>query len=144
MSAGLEPPRSSGATLPADRLVGSDLANRRAQVTVVAGDESAQAVVTFANRAEVVRFRAHVSLTFPPSQIYDLERPTPALPLPVLIVAFLGLHGPSGILRRSTRFERARKSHAGNPVAGGIYLGDCQRRGVRRERDAATIKGGTD
>jgi type VI secretion system protein ImpH len=51
-------------------------------------------------RAEVVRFRAHVSLTFPPSAVYDLERPTPALPLPALVVAFLGLHGPSGVLPR--------------------------------------------
>jgi type VI secretion system protein ImpH len=49
--------------------------------------------------AEAVRFRAHVSLSFPPSQIYDLERATPSYP-PVLTVAFFGLHGPSGILPR--------------------------------------------
>jgi type VI secretion system protein ImpH len=51
-------------------------------------------------RAEVVRFRAHTSLTFPPSPIFDLERPTPALPVPAMTVAFLGLHGPSGVLPR--------------------------------------------
>src|SRR5262249_34850998 len=51
-------------------------------------------------KAEVVRFRAYVSLSFPPSQIYDLERPTESLPVPALTVAFLGLHGPSGLLPR--------------------------------------------
>jgi type VI secretion system protein ImpH len=51
-------------------------------------------------RNEVVRFRAHVSLSFPPSQVFDLEKPTSAIPVPVMTVAFLGLHGPSGILPR--------------------------------------------
>src|SRR5205085_10183041 len=41
-------------------------------------------------RAEVVRFRAHLSLTFPASSIYDLQRPTAALPLPLMTVAFMG------------------------------------------------------
>ncbi len=49
--------------------------------------------------AEVVRFRAHVSLSFPPSQIHSLEPPTPDQP-PTLTVNFMGLTGPSGILPR--------------------------------------------
>lgn len=51
-------------------------------------------------KAEVVRFRAHLSLAFPPSAVYDLAPPTGDLPLPVMTVAFLGLHGPSGMLPR--------------------------------------------
>jgi type VI secretion system protein ImpH len=52
-------------------------------------------------KAEVVRFRAHVALSFPASQIYELERPEgSSLALPVMVVTFLGLHGPSGILPR--------------------------------------------
>jgi type VI secretion system protein ImpH len=50
--------------------------------------------------AEIVRYKAHVSLSFPPSSLYDLVQPTnPALP-PTMIVAFMGLHGPSGVLPR--------------------------------------------
>lgn len=48
--------------------------------------------------AETVRFRAHLSLAFPPSQIYEIERPTAELPLPAMTVTFLGLTGPSGVL----------------------------------------------
>jgi type VI secretion system protein ImpH len=48
---------------------------------------------------EAARFRAHVSLNFPPSPIYDLQRGLPGVP-PALTVAFLGLHGPSGVLPR--------------------------------------------
>jgi type VI secretion system protein ImpH len=49
---------------------------------------------------EVVRLRAHASLTFPPSALYELERPaSPDLP-PVLTVNFMGLTGPSGVLPR--------------------------------------------
>jgi type VI secretion system protein ImpH len=54
-------------------------------------------------RTEIVRFRAHRSLSFPPSAIYDLERPgsePDQIPCPVMTVAFLGLHGPSGALPR--------------------------------------------
>jgi hypothetical protein len=40
-------------TSPAERLVSRDLAGRVAQVTVVAGDVSAQTTVTFTNRAEL-------------------------------------------------------------------------------------------
>jgi type VI secretion system protein ImpH len=46
---------------------------------------------------EIVRFRAHVSLSFPPSTIVSLEPPSQATP-PALTVAFLGLFGPSGVL----------------------------------------------
>jgi type VI secretion system protein ImpH len=49
---------------------------------------------------EAVRFRAHLSLTFPPSSIYDLHPPTESLPLPGMIVTFMGLTGPSGVLPR--------------------------------------------
>ncbi len=40
-------------TIPAGRLVSSDLAARSAQVQVVAGDESTQTTVTFTNRSEL-------------------------------------------------------------------------------------------
>ena len=49
---------------------------------------------------EIVRFRAHVSLNFPPSSIHELERPTSALPVPTMTQAFMGLTGPSGVLPR--------------------------------------------
>jgi type VI secretion system protein ImpH len=51
-------------------------------------------------RSEVVRFRAHISLSFPPSSIYELERPTAALPVPIMTQAFMGLTGPNGVLPR--------------------------------------------
>ncbi len=61
---------------------------------------------------EAVRFRAHPSLSFPPSMIYDLSRPARSLdyegddaldpdepePPPALTVAFMGLTGPKGVL----------------------------------------------
>jgi type VI secretion system protein ImpH len=50
--------------------------------------------------AEVVRFRAHQALWFPPSAIFDLQGPSESLPLPAMTVAFLGLTGPSGVLPR--------------------------------------------
>ncbi len=50
-------------------------------------------------QAEAVRFRARISLSFPPSAIYDLQRPTTSLPVPVMVQAFMGLTGPSGVLR---------------------------------------------
>jgi type VI secretion system protein ImpH len=64
---------------------------------------------------EVVRFRARLSLAFPPSAIHDLSRPRHPLDYglhalepapsgightPVMTVAFLGLTGPSGVLPR--------------------------------------------
>jgi len=51
-------------------------------------------------RSEAVRFRAHLSLGFPPSAIHDLIGPAPDRPLPVLVQAFMGLTGPSGVLPR--------------------------------------------
>jgi type VI secretion system protein ImpH len=54
----------------------------------------------FPPREEIVRFRAHLSLSFPPSSIYEVERPkAPDLP-PLLTMTFLGLTGPSGVLPR--------------------------------------------
>ncbi len=51
-------------------------------------------------RDEIVRFRAHLSLSFPPSTIYEVERPkAPDLP-PLMTVTFFGLTGPTGILPR--------------------------------------------
>lgn len=50
-------------------------------------------------RQEVVRFRAHLSLAFPPSSIFDLLQPTDKLP-PQMVVCFMGLTGPSGVLPR--------------------------------------------
>jgi len=49
--------------------------------------------------AEAVRFRALCSLSFPPSSIYDLERPSPSS-VPLLTQAVIGLTGPSGVLPR--------------------------------------------
>lgn len=49
---------------------------------------------------EAVRFRAHLSLAFPPSAIYDVERPTATLAVPAMTIAFFGLTGPSGMLPR--------------------------------------------
>jgi type VI secretion system protein ImpH len=48
--------------------------------------------------AEVVRFRAHMSLAFPASQIYEIQAATEKRPLPTLTATFLGLTGPSGVL----------------------------------------------
>jgi type VI secretion system protein ImpH len=49
-------------------------------------------------QAEVVRLRAHLSLSFPPSPIYDIQPASADLPVPIMTVTFLGLTGPSGIL----------------------------------------------
>jgi type VI secretion system protein ImpH len=64
--------------------------------------------------AEAVRFRARVSLAFPPSAIYGLDRPTAELPVPVMVEAFMGLTGPNGVLPRHYtemlyRLERERR-----------------------------------
>jgi len=47
---------------------------------------------------EVVRFRAHQSVAFPPSVITELLAPDAGLPVPLMSVTFLGLTGPSGAL----------------------------------------------
>lgn len=62
---------------------------------------------------EAVRFRAHLSLTFPPSSIDTIEKATTTKP-PAMTVAFMGLTGPSGVLPRNytellLRVERERK-----------------------------------
>jgi type VI secretion system protein ImpH len=49
---------------------------------------------------ESVRFRSHVSLSFPPSSIVDLSPGAPESRSPVLTQAFFGLTGPSGVLPR--------------------------------------------
>jgi type VI secretion system protein ImpH len=52
-------------------------------------------------RDEVVRFRAHLDLAFPPSSIYEITPPADsARPMPRMTVTFLGLYGPSGVLPR--------------------------------------------
>lgn len=50
--------------------------------------------------AEIVRFRSRVALEFPPSAIYEVLKPKPDFPVALMTVAFLGMHGPSGILPR--------------------------------------------
>src|ERR1700676_820396 len=50
--------------------------------------------------AEGVRFRAHQSLSFPPSAIYGLAPPDGPEGAPAMTVAFMGLTGPSGVLPR--------------------------------------------
>lgn len=55
---------------------------------------------TAAPSEEVVRFQSLVSLSFPPSQIYELEAPGKDNPLPRMTTTFFGLFGPSGILPR--------------------------------------------
>ena len=47
---------------------------------------------------EIARFRPHLSLAFPPSQIITLEPPDEDRPMPLLDVTFLGLYGPSRVL----------------------------------------------
>jgi type VI secretion system protein ImpH len=49
---------------------------------------------------EAARFRAHLSLSFPASAIYQIERPAAKVPVPTLTVTFMGLTGPSGVLPR--------------------------------------------
>ena len=47
---------------------------------------------------EIARFRAHLSLSFPPSQIVALEPASDERTSPLLTVTFMGLYGPSGVL----------------------------------------------
>jgi type VI secretion system protein ImpH len=71
-------------------------------------------------KAEAVRFRARISLSFPPSSIYEIRRPTSRVPVPVMVQAFMGLTGPSGLLPRHytellyriERDERTPEKHA--------------------------------
>ncbi len=63
---------------------------------------------------EIVRFRSHPSLSFPPSEIVDLKAPPPGqeeLP-PEMTVNFMGLTGPQGVLPHPyTELLRERISH---------------------------------
>ena len=47
---------------------------------------------------EVVRFRSHLTLAFPPSSIYSIEAADEFRPVPLMTVTFLGLYGTSGVL----------------------------------------------
>lgn len=49
-------------------------------------------------RREAVRFRAMLSLAFPPSEVPSLERPDDPSNPAVMTVAFFGLTGPSGVM----------------------------------------------
>jgi type VI secretion system protein ImpH len=49
---------------------------------------------------EAVRFRSHISLSFPPSAIQDLEQPREDDGPARLTAAFMGLAGPLGVLPR--------------------------------------------
>jgi type VI secretion system protein ImpH len=50
--------------------------------------------------SEAVRFRTHVSLSFPPSAVHRIAPATDDRPMPELTQPFLGLIGPSGVLPR--------------------------------------------
>lgn len=50
--------------------------------------------------AEVIRFRSHLSLAFPPSAIHAVEPPSEDRPQIQLTQTFFGLTGPSGVLPR--------------------------------------------
>ena len=49
---------------------------------------------------EVIRFRSHLSLAFPPSSLFAVEPPTAERPAARVIQTFFGLTGPSGMLPR--------------------------------------------
>ncbi len=49
---------------------------------------------------EIVRLRTRLSFDFPPSPIYEVLPPHADFPLPTMVVAFMGLTGPSGVLPR--------------------------------------------
>ena len=61
---------------------------------------------------EVVRFRTHLSLSFPPSAVQDLERAREGDGPARMTAAFMGLIGPLGVLPRhytELMLERARR-----------------------------------
>jgi type VI secretion system protein ImpH len=47
---------------------------------------------------EIARFRPHLSLAFPPSQIIAVDPPDEYRPIPLLTVTFFGLYGTTGVL----------------------------------------------
>src|SRR6266850_7915057 len=60
-----------------------------------------------------LRFRAHQSLSFPPSEIWDVVKQSSGERLAEMTVAFLGLTGPMGALPRPYSelvMQRVRKS----------------------------------
>ena len=59
---------------------------------------------------EIVRFRSHPSLAFPPSEIVDLKAPPPGQEdrPPEMTINFIGLTGPQGILPLSLHGARPR------------------------------------
>jgi type VI secretion system protein ImpH len=62
--------------------------------------------------AEAVRFRAQVSLAFPPSEIHEVTPSPDGMRPPEMTVAFMGLTGPLGVLPRhytELLLERARQ-----------------------------------
>lgn len=50
------------------------------------------------SRPELARFRAHLSLSFPASAVQDLQPPADPRKPPNMVVTFMGLFGPSGVL----------------------------------------------
>ncbi len=72
-------------------------------------------------RVEPVRFRAHLSLSFPPSSIHEILRPSEDRPTPELTQPFLGLVGPSGVLpRHYTELLCRLKREEKGPEAGAL------------------------
>jgi type VI secretion system protein ImpH len=49
-------------------------------------------------REEAVRFRAHLSLNFPASEVYEILSRGEGRPVPLMTVTFMGLTGPKGVL----------------------------------------------
>jgi type VI secretion system protein ImpH len=49
---------------------------------------------------EIVRFRAHQSLAFPPSSVFGIRAPREAKHPAEMTIAFMGLTGPQGVLPR--------------------------------------------
>jgi type VI secretion system protein ImpH len=50
--------------------------------------------------AEAARFRAHISLSFAASSIFEIEPANALVPVPAVTVSFMGLTGPSGVMPR--------------------------------------------
>ncbi len=49
---------------------------------------------------EVARFRSRLSLEFPPSTIYEVRQPNERMPIPTMVVTFMGMFGITGVLPR--------------------------------------------
>lgn len=68
-------------------------------LTQVAAGERVQVGLDGPPQDEIVRFVAHISLSFPASAIHQLVAPAPGQP-PRMTVNFIGMTGPSGVLPR--------------------------------------------